>query len=59
MHMGIRLLLMKAICSFKNCIMTPHLGEFSRLIDTSINFIEKHYVELAIQFAVAHNVVLV
>ena len=39
--------------------MTPHLGEFSRLIDTSINFIEKHYVELAIQFAVAHNVVLV
>ena len=44
---------------FKNCIMTPHLGEFSRLIDTSINFIEKHYVELAIQFAVAHNVVLV
>ena len=44
---------------FKNCIMTPHLGEFSRLIDTSINFIEKHYVDLAIQFAVAHNVVLV
>ena len=44
---------------FKNCIMTPHLGEFSRLIDTSINFIEKHYVDLAIQFAIAHNVVLV
>lgn len=44
---------------FNNCIMTPHLGEFSRLIDTSIKFIEKHYVELAIQFAVAHNVVLV
>ena len=44
---------------FKKCIMTPHLGEFSRLIDTSINFIEKHYVDLAIQFAVAHNVVLV
>ena len=39
--------------------MTPHLGEFSRLIDKSISYIEKHYVELAIQFATAHNVVLV
>ena len=44
---------------FKDCIMTPHLGEFSRLIDKSISYIEKHYVELAIQFATAHNVVLV
>ena len=39
--------------------MTPHLGEFSRLINKSISYIEKHYVELASAFSVAHHVVLI
>lgn len=41
------------------CIMTPHLGEFSRLIDLPIKWIERHYITLAREFAKKHQVVLV
>ena len=41
------------------CVMTPHLGEFSRLIDLPIKWIECHYITLARAFAKAHQVVLV
>ena len=41
------------------CVMTPHLGEFSRLIDLPIKWIERHYITLARAFAKAHQVVLV
>lgn len=41
------------------CVMTPHLGEFSRLIDLPIKWIERHYIVLARAFAKAHQVVLV
>ena len=40
------------------CVMTPHLGEFSRLIDLPIKWIERHYITLAREFAKAHQVVL-
>ena len=41
------------------CVMTPHLGEFSRLIDLPIKWIERHYITLARAFAKSHQVVLV
>lgn len=41
------------------CVMTPHLGEFSRLIDLPIKWIERHYITLAREFAKAHQVILV
>ena len=41
------------------CVMTPHLGEFSRLIGLPIKWIERHYITLARAFAKAHQVVLV
>ena len=41
------------------CVMTPHLGEFSRLINLPIKWIERHYITLARAFAKAHQVVLV
>lgn len=41
------------------CVMTPHLGEFSRLIDLPIKWIKCHYITLARAFAKAHQVVLV
>ena len=41
------------------CVMTPHLGEFSRLIDLPIKWIERHYITLARAFAKTHQVVLV
>ena len=41
------------------CVMTPHLGEFSRLIDLPIKWIERHYITLARAFAKVHQVVLV
>ena len=41
------------------CVMTPHLGEFSRLIDLPIKWIERHYITLARAFAKAHQVILV
>lgn len=44
---------------FNHCIMTPHIGEFGRLIGKSSSFIEKHYIALASAFSKAHDVVLV
>ena len=41
------------------CVMTPHLGEFSRLIDLPIKWIKRHYITLARAFAKVHQVVLV
>ena len=41
------------------CVMTPHLGEFSRLIDLPIKWIERHYITLAREFSKAHQVILV
>lgn len=40
-------------------IMTPHLGEFSRLTGRSILDIQKNYVQSARDFAIAQHVVLV
>lgn len=45
--------------TYNQCIMTPHLGEFSRLINKPVSYIEKHYVELASAFSIAHHVVLI
>ncbi len=49
----------KAQKNLPYCVMTPHLGEFSRLIDLPIKWIERHYITLARAFAKAHQVVLV
>lgn len=49
----------KAQKNLPYCVMTPHLGEFSRLIDLPIKWIERHYITLAPAFAKAHQVVLV
>ena len=38
--------------------MTPHLGEFSRLIDLPIKWIERHYITLARAFTKAHQVLV-
>lgn len=43
---------------FPHAIMTPHLGEFSRLVHMSIEEIKRNYIELARQFACRHKVVL-
>ncbi|WP_282004118.1 NAD(P)H-hydrate dehydratase [Veillonella denticariosi] len=45
--------------SIPSCVMTPHLGEFSRLINMPVKWIERNYVIVARAFAMAHNVVLV
>lgn len=40
-------------------IMTPHLGEFSRLTNNSISWIQNHLVESAIDFARTYDVICV
>jgi len=40
-------------------IMTPHLGEFSRLTKTSVEWIQNHLVESAIDFARTYDVICV
>ena len=40
-------------------IMTPHLGEFSRLTKTSVEWIQNHFVESAIDFARTYDVICV
>ena len=40
-------------------IMTPHLGEFSRLTKNSIEWIQNHLVESAIDFARTYDVICV
>ena len=38
-------------------IMTPHLGEFSRLVNKSIFWIQNHFVESAVDFARTYDVI--
>ena len=38
-------------------ILTPHLGEFSRLVDKSVFWIQNHFVESAIDFARTYDVI--
>lgn len=40
-------------------IMTPHLGEFSRLTNNSVSWIQKHLVESSIDFARTYDVICV
>lgn len=40
-------------------ILTPHLGEFSRLVNKSVFWIQNHFVESAIDFARTYDVVCV
>ena len=40
-------------------ILTPHLGEFSRLVDKSVFWIQNHFIESAIDFARTYDVVCV
>ena len=40
-------------------ILTPHLGEFSRLVDKSVFWIQNHFVESAIDFARTYDVICV
>lgn len=40
-------------------IMTPHLGEFARLTNNSIVWIQNHFVESAIDFARTYDVICV
>ena len=40
-------------------IMTPHLGEFSRMANVSIEWIQNHFVESAINFARTYDVICV
>jgi len=43
----------------KILILTPHLGEFSRLIKKDINYIKKRKKELAKEFAFKYNLILI
>jgi len=43
----------------KNLILTPHYGEFSRLINKSVNYIVKKRKALAKEFALRYNLTLV
>lgn len=43
----------------KNIVLTPHLGEFSRLIGETVNNIKKRRKELAKEFALRYNLILV
>jgi NAD(P)H-hydrate epimerase len=41
------------------CVITPHVGEFSRLTDKSIFWIQNHLLEAAVEFARMYDVVCV
>lgn len=45
--------------NLKNCILTPHLGEFSQIISVEINVIEKDILSYGRNFAINHNCTLV
>lgn len=40
-------------------VMTPHLGEFSRMTNHSIEWIQNHFIESAIDFARTYDVICV
>lgn len=40
-------------------IVTPHLGEFSRLTNSTIDWIQNHFIESAMDFAETYNVICV
>ena len=40
-------------------IITPHIGEFSRLTNNTVNWIQNHFVESAIDFARTYDVICV
>ena len=42
-----------------NVIITPHLGEFSRIINLSVDKIRKNIFELGKNFAIEHNLILI
>lgn len=42
-----------------NVILTPHIGEFSRLIDKDIEYIKTNKSKLALEFAKKFNVILI
>ena len=42
-----------------NCILTPHLGEFSILIGVDLKLIEKDMLNYGKEFAIEHNCILV
>jgi len=43
----------------KDLVITPHLGEFSRLIKKDISYIRKRRKELAKEFSIRYNLILV
>jgi len=47
------------LSSHPEYIMTPHLGEFSRLTKNSVDWIQKHLVESAIDFARTYDLICV
>ena len=42
-----------------SCVITPHPGEFARLTGRSIEDVEQHREEAAVEFAVTHRVIVV
>lgn len=40
-------------------VVTPHLGEMSRLSDTAVSYIQEHLIEVAEEFARQYNIVCV
>ncbi len=40
-------------------IMTPHLGEFSRMTNYTVDWIQNHFVETAVEFARTYDVICV
>jgi hydroxyethylthiazole kinase-like uncharacterized protein yjeF len=45
--------------NLKNCILTPHLGEFSRLIEIDAEVIKKNILEFGGEFSLKHKCILV
>lgn len=45
--------------NFSNCILTPHLGEFSFLINTPVEDIKKDIINYGIEFTKKHKTTLV
>lgn len=43
----------------RKCILTPHLGEFSNLVNLSVGEIEKNIFEIGSEFAKHHKTILV